>query len=143
MIRRPPRSTRTDTLFPYPTLFRSLFAITVPLPQGRADIRAGADRITPDARAGDFAQAMMDLGATICTARNPLCARCPLSDDCAGRSDPAAFPVKPAKKARPERQGYVWWMQNGPDVWLVRRPGKGLLGGMRALPTSDWTGEPG
>ncbi|HEY9578848.1 MAG TPA: A/G-specific adenine glycosylase [Rhizorhapis sp.] len=120
-----------------------LFAITVPLPQGRADIRAGADRITPDARAGDFAQAMMDLGATICTARNPLCALCPLSDDCAGRSDPAAFPVKPAKKARPERQGYVWWMQNGPDVWLVRRPGKGLLGGMRALPTSDWTGEPG
>src|SRR3546814_4538056 len=91
MIRRPPRSTRTATLFPYPTLFRSLFAITVPLPQGRADIRAGADRITPDARAGDFAQAMMDLGATICTARNPLCALCPLSDDCAGRSDPAAF----------------------------------------------------
>src|SRR3546814_16866919 len=69
----------------------------LPLPQGRADIRAGADRITPDARAGDFAQAMMDLGATICTARNPLCALCPLSDDCAGRSDPAAFPVKPAR----------------------------------------------
>src|SRR3546814_5000543 len=84
---------------------------------------------------------MMDLGATICTARNPLCALCPLSDDCAGRSDPAAFPVKPAKKARPERQGYVWWMQNGPDVWLVRRPGKGLLGGMRALRSEEHTSE--
>src|SRR3546814_7464655 len=81
-----------------------------------SDVCSSDLRITPDARAGDFAQAMMDLGATICTARNPLCALCPLSDDCAGRSDPAAFPVKPAKKARPERQGYVWWMQNGPDV---------------------------
>src|SRR3546814_11198877 len=86
---------------------------------------------------------MMDLGATICTARNPLCALCPLSDDCAGRSDPAAFPVKPAKRARPARQGYVRRTQNGPDVWLVRRPGKGLLGGMRAWRPSDWAGEPG
>jgi A/G-specific adenine glycosylase len=119
-----------------------LFAIDTPLPQGRAEIRAAADRITPDARAGDFAQAMMDLGATICTVRNPLCGFCPLSDGCKGKGDPAAYPVKAAKKARPERQGFVWWLQKEEHVWLVRRPGKGLLGGMRALPTSEWGAEP-
>lgn len=115
-----------------------LFAIDTPLPQGRTAIRAAAGRITPEARAGDFAQAMMDLGATICTVRNPLCALCPLYGDCAGKGDPGAYPVKAAKKPRPEKRGYVWWLQHGDHVWLVRRPGKGLLGGMRALPTSDW-----
>ena len=120
-----------------------VFAIGTPLPQGRAEIRAAADRITPDVRAGDFAQAMMDLGATICTVRNPLCSLCPLTEDCRGKTDPAAYPVKPLKKARPAKRGYVWWLQDGDHVWLVRRPGKGLLGGMRALPTSDWvTAEP-
>lgn len=121
-----------------------LFAIDTPLPQGRAAIRAAADRITPTALAGDFAQAMMDLGATICTVRKPLCALCPLGEECRGRADPAAYPVKPAKKARPEKHGYVWWFQDADHVWLVRRPDKGLLGGMRALPTSEWAvAEPG
>lgn len=115
-----------------------LFAIATPLPQGRADIRAAADSITPALRSGDFAQAMMDLGATLCTVRNPLCTLCPLAGECRGKADPAAFPVKPAKKARPEKRGYVWWLEDGGHVWLVRRPNKGLLGGMRALPTSDW-----
>lgn len=76
-----------------------LFAIAEPLPGGKAAIRAGADRITPDRRAGDFAQAMMDLGATICTSRSPRCLLCPLSAHCAayraGTAD--AFPVKAAK----------------------------------------------
>lgn len=115
-----------------------LSAIDTPLPQGRTAIRAAADRITPQARAGDFAQAMMDLGATICTVRNPLCALCPLNGDCAGKADPAAYPVKAARKPRPDRKGYVWWLQDSDHVWLVRRPDKGLLGGMRALPTSNW-----
>ncbi|CAN5425827.1 A/G-specific adenine glycosylase [soil metagenome] len=121
-----------------------LFAIAVPLPAGRTDIRAAAETITPDLRAGDFAQAMMDLGATICTSRNPACGICPLREDCAGfrTADPAAFPVKPAKKARPERAGDVWWMEHDGHVWLERRPAKGLLGGMRGLPTSDWRDVP-
>ncbi|MCF8707355.1 A/G-specific adenine glycosylase [Rhizorhapis sp. SPR117] len=121
-----------------------LFAIGTPLPQARTEIRTATDRITPDMRAGDFAQAMMDLGATVCTVRNPLCALCPLNADCAAYAagDPTGFPVKPARKARPERHGYVWWMQNDGHVWLIRRPGKGLLGGMRALPTSAWDKEP-
>jgi A/G-specific adenine glycosylase len=121
-----------------------LFAIATPLPAARAEIRAATDRITPDARAGDFAQAMMDLGATICTPRKPACGICPLRDDCAAfaTADPAAFPVKPPKKARPHRTGHGWWMERDGHVWLVRRPDKGMLGGMRALPSSDWSDMP-
>lgn len=121
-----------------------LFAIATPLPAARPAIRAAADRITPDTRAGDFAQAMMDLGATICTPRNPACGICPLRDDCAAfaTADPAAFPVKPAKKAKPQRTGHAWWMERDGHVWLVRRPDKGLLGGMRALPSGEWADAP-
>ncbi|NML11840.1 A/G-specific adenine glycosylase [Sphingobium sp. AR-3-1] len=121
-----------------------LFAIATPLPAARPVIRAAADSITPDARAGDFAQAMMDLGATICTSRNPACGICPLRQDCAAvlTADPAAYPVKAAKKARPHRTGHGWWIERDGHVWLVRRPDKGLLGGMRALPSSDWGDAP-
>jgi A/G-specific adenine glycosylase len=117
-----------------------LFAIEAPLPGGRTAIRAATDRITPDDRAGDFAQAMMDLGATVCTTRNPRCLLCPLRDDCAGyRSGaPERFPVKPAKTAKPERRGRAFWIEREGAVWLVQRPGKGMLGGMRALPDDGW-----
>jgi len=122
-----------------------LFAITTPLPAARAAIREAADRITPDARAGDFAQAMMDLGATICTSRNPACGICPLRADCAAvlTADPAAFPVKAAKKAKPHRLGHAFWIERADGhVWLARRPDKGLLGGMRGLPGSAWNDAP-
>lgn len=122
-----------------------LFAIDIPLPAARTQIRGATDSITPDARAGDFAQAMMDLGATICTARNPACGICPLRNDCAAflTADPAAFPVKAPKKAKPHRHGHGWWIERADgSVWLVRRPDKGMLGGMRALPSSDWSDHP-
>lgn len=117
-----------------------LFAIRTPLPAGKAAIRAAADTITPTERAGDFAQAMMDLGATICPARRPRCLLCPLRDLCAGHASgaPEDFPVRPAKKARPQRYGTVFWLERDDLVWLVRRPDKGVLGGMRALPTGPW-----
>ena len=117
-----------------------LFAIEEPLPAARKVIRIAADAITPDMRAGDFAQAMMDLGATICTARDPRCLLCPLANACKARTegDPGRLPVKAPKKAKPLRRGQTYWMENGGDVWLVRRPGTGILGGMRALPDDGW-----
>ena len=117
-----------------------LFAIDTPLPGGRTAIREGADRITPDQRAGDFAQAMMDLGATICTTKNPRCMLCPISADCAAyrTGEPELFPVKQAKAAKPQRQGRAFWIAANDKVWLVRREGKGMLGGMRALPDDGW-----
>ncbi len=118
-----------------------LFAIRTPLPAARPAIRAAADTITPDDRAGDFAQAMMDLGSSICTVRAPRCLLCPLRDDCEAFADgnPAALPVKPRKAAKPQRFGTIFWLERDGRVLLVRRPDKGLLGGMRALPTGPWT----
>ncbi|PXA84088.1 A/G-specific adenine glycosylase [Nostoc sp. 3335mG] len=117
-----------------------LFAISEPLPSSRPRIRAFADTITPDARAGDFAQAMMDLGATVCTPRNPRCDACPLASACTAHAqgNPEAYPVKPAKKAKPRRKGIAYWLESEGAVLLVRRPDKGMLGGMRALPGGEW-----
>ena len=121
-----------------------LFAIAQPLPAARPAIRAAADAITPDARAGDFAQATMDLGSGICTPRAPKCLLCPLQRDCAGFASgtPEAFPGAKARKEKPQRFGTVFWLERDGRVWLVRRPDKGLLGGMRALPTGPWAEAP-
>ncbi|TCM17326.1 A/G-specific DNA-adenine glycosylase [Novosphingobium sp. PhB165] len=118
-----------------------LFALEEPLPGSRPTIRALADTITPDARAGDFAQAMMDLGATVCTSRAPRCLLCPLAEPCKARAqgEPERLPVKAAKKAKPTRKGRAFWIERDDHVWLVRRPGKGMLGGMRALPDDGWS----
>ena len=121
-----------------------LFGVADPLPGAKSRIRELTDSITPDARAGDFAQAMMDLGATICTPRSPKCLLCPLAEPCAARraGTPEAFPVKAKKRARPVRYGTFFWLESDDAVLLVRRPEKGLLGGMRALPTGPWADSP-
>ena len=121
-----------------------LFAIEQPLPGARRAIVERAGEITPQARAGDFAQAMMDLGSSICTTKAPKCLLCPLAGQCRARSaDPERLPVKPAKKAKPERKGKAFWIEREArgvrEVWLVTRPGEGMLGGMRALPDDGWT----
>jgi len=123
-----------------------LFAIADPLPGARLAIRCAAASITPDLRPGDFAQAMMDLGATICTPRRPACVLCPLRGDCAAfrSGDPERLPVKARKAARPTRKGSAFWLEADGHVLLVRRPDRGMLGGMRALPSGPWTdAEPG
>lgn len=120
-----------------------LFAIREPLPKARKAIRAAADTITPDKRAGDFAQAMMDLGSQICTSKSPRCLLCPLAEVCEGRRQgaPESLPVKPPKKQVPERCGTTFWItrSDGAEVWLVTRPETGMLGGMRALPDDGWS----
>jgi A/G-specific adenine glycosylase len=101
--------------------------------------------MTPADRPGDFVQAMMDLGATICRPKAPNCPACPLRIHCAGLSTgtPDAFPAAKAKQVRPLRHGTAWWSERDGKVWLVRRPPTGLLGGMTALPGSDWSTKPG
>ncbi len=118
-----------------------LSAIEDPLPGAKARIRETAAALTPAGRPGDFAQAMMDLGATICTPRSPSCSRCPVSGFCAGYSRGIAetLPVKPPKKERPNRYGVAFLAVRGDGaVLLRRRPPKGLLGGMLEVPSSDW-----
>lgn len=121
-----------------------LFALAEPLPGAKPALHALTDRITPHERPGDFAQAMMDLGATVCTPRSPDCPRCPLQRYCAAfaAGNAAAYPVKAAKPAKPQRYGTIFWIEREGCVLLVRRPPKGLLGGMRALPTGPWEGAP-
>jgi A/G-specific adenine glycosylase len=110
---------------------------------GRSEIRGLVEAMTPAGRAGDFAQAMMDLGATICRPRAPDCPACPLRDDCAARASgtPEAFPEPKVKQARPTRHGIARWIERDGALWLVRRPPKGMLGGMAALPGPEWTDE--
>jgi A/G-specific adenine glycosylase len=119
-----------------------LLALPQPKKSAYAQIRAAVETIAPKKRSGDFAQAMMDLGAMICTPRSPSCTRCPWRLGCAafaqGRAE--AFPVKAPKSARPQRLGAVFVLRDRRAQVLVRRrPPKGLLGGMDDFPSSDWT----
>lgn len=122
-----------------------LYDIEEPLPRARKMIRKRAEEITPQYLAGDFAQAMMDLGSSICTSKSPRCLLCPLQEGCVSRKagDPERLPVKPRKKVKPERRGTAFWIERigerGAEVWLVTRPGTGMLGGMRCLPDDGWT----
>ncbi|MEO6225622.1 MAG: NUDIX domain-containing protein [Sphingomicrobium sp.] len=107
--------------------------------------RAELERLTLDLMPlrspGDFIQAMMDLGATICRPKAPRCIACPLQSCCAGFAigTPEHFPAAKQKRERPHRFGTAYWIERQGSVWLVRRPAKGLLGGMAALPGNDWT----
>jgi A/G-specific adenine glycosylase len=117
-----------------------LFAIDQPLPSARPAIRAALAPHVPPGQAGDFAQAIMDLARRVCTPRSPRCLVCPIAAACTGKDRADAFPVKAAKKPRPTRHGTAWWIESQGQVLTVLRPAKGLLGGMRALPTCSWTG---
>lgn len=116
-----------------------LFALETPLPAARGEIYRLTEALTPAAGAGDFAQAMMDLGATICTPRSPRCGICPVAAHCAGRASgvPVRYPLKAARAAKPRREGTAYWLEHEGHVLLVRRPERGLLGGMLALPTEE------
>ncbi|MFN3619329.1 A/G-specific adenine glycosylase [Sphingorhabdus sp.] len=118
-----------------------LFAISTPLPQSKPLIREATESITPDNRAGDFAQAMMDLGAGICSVRAPSCLVCPVAFACDALrvGNPEVYPAKMPKAPKPQRAGRIYWIERDDHVWLVRRHDNGLLAGMRALPDDRWT----
>ncbi len=122
-----------------------LFAVGTPLPAAKPELKRLAGTLVADDRAGDWAQALMDLGATVCRPGRPLCERCPLTPWCAGFQSgaPERWPLKTKKAGRPRRRGVAWVLRDEAGrVALVQRPGKGLLGGMLGLPTSDWSAEP-
>jgi A/G-specific adenine glycosylase len=122
-----------------------IFAEATPLPAAKPHLRALAASLVPAERAGDFAQAVMDLGAMICTPRRPRCVLCPWRDACAAAASgiAEALPVQAAKAARPLRYGAAFWLFR-PDgaVLLRRRPEHGLLGGMIELPSTEWRAAP-
>jgi A/G-specific adenine glycosylase len=123
-----------------------LHAIEQPLPDSKPLIRRLTQEIVPERRAGDFAQALMDLGATICTPRLPNCLICPWAEQCAGRTAgiAAGLPRKKPKRDVPVRRGTAFWVERGDGaVLLRRRPEKGLLGGMMEIPSSVWSEAPG
>lgn len=122
-----------------------LFAIADEMPANKAVVGVRAAQMSPQGRSGDFAEALMDLGATVCRPKNPNCTACPWGADCRAYGDgaAAAYPKKAAKKDKPTRQGWAFWVQR-PDgqVLLERRPDKGLLGGMTGFPTTHWAIQP-
>ena len=121
-----------------------LHAVETPLPAAKPALKALAARLVDADRPGDWAQALMDLGASLCRPKAPLCERCPLADACAARAGglPETYPRRAAKADRPRRYGAAFLLTRGDRIGLVRRPPKGLLGGMLALPTSDWRAKP-
>jgi A/G-specific adenine glycosylase len=118
-----------------------LAGFSAPIAGNRAAIETFARTLTPNARAGDFAQALMDIGATLCRPKNPACLTCPLRPDCraAASGDPEAYPGRPPKKARPEKVGAAFFAARGDGAFLARRrPPRGLLGATMELPGGAW-----
>lgn len=121
-----------------------LFAVRTPLPEAKPELRRLARTLVPQKRPGDFAQAVMDLGATVCTPQAPRCLLCPLAEDCAARAagQPDGLPARRPKAERPLRHGVVFHaVRDDGAVLLRRRPVKGLLGGMMELPGTPWRSE--
>jgi A/G-specific adenine glycosylase len=118
-----------------------LHDIRTPLPRAKPELTEAAARLTPAVRPGDYAQAVMDLGATICTPRAPACGLCPWCEPCAARAAGVAetLPARLPKVPKPVRIGHAYVARRGDGAWLLeRRPDAGLLGGMLGWPGSDW-----
>ncbi|MEG6508768.1 A/G-specific adenine glycosylase [Methyloligella sp. 2.7D] len=121
-----------------------LFALETPLPKAKPEIKFLAESLTPDSRAGDFAQAMMDLGSGICTPKRPACGLCPLRGCCVGYAAgiAAELPYKAVKAERPTRRGTAFLLVREDGAVLLRtRPMRGLLGGMLEVPSTPWEEE--
>ena len=118
-----------------------LYALQTPLPALKAEVKEKNTALVSAHRPGDFAQAMMDLGATLCTPKRPNCLICPWQEICVARQTgiQETLPKRAPKKPKPQRVGTVYWLENNKgEVLLHRRPDKGLLGGMLCFPSTGW-----
>jgi A/G-specific adenine glycosylase len=121
-----------------------IFAVADPLPAAKPQLRRLARELNPRRRAGDFAQAMMDLGATICTPKKPACVLCPWNESCAAfaRGDAETFPRRSPKREGALRRGAAFVaLRAGGHVLVRTRPAHGLLGGMTEVPTTEWAAD--
>ena len=122
-----------------------MFNVTTPLPEAKPELKELAAKMTPAHRAGDYAQAVMDLGSDICGSKILKCSgRCPWEENCLAYSLDTAnqLPHRKSKAAKPTRRGYAFWAEYNGHLWLCRRPERGLLGGMMEVPSSDWLETP-
>lgn len=119
-----------------------LFCIKAPIQSAKKEIYEYAKRLTPKTRAGDYAQALMDLGSGICKPKSPKCLECPVSRDCLAKEkgETGKYPLQPIKETKPKRTGTVFWIERASDkaVFFIKRPTKGLLGGLYFLPSTNW-----
>lgn len=119
-----------------------LHAVETPLPRAKSELKKIAAEYAPQNRPGDYAQGLMDIGATICRPKSPSCDICPLAGFCAAHAGgtPESYPRREAKRRRPVRRGRAYWLETEcGKVLLRRRPDKGLLGGMSEFPGSEWS----
>ncbi len=117
------------------------YAINTPLPDAKKELKLLAGALTPHKRPGDYAQAMMDLGATICTPRNANCPQCPFSKNCMALAQGVVdvLPKRVPKKQKPTRRGTAFWLlRKDGAVWIRKRPEKGLLASMMEIPSTHW-----
>jgi A/G-specific adenine glycosylase len=121
-----------------------LYAVETAVPAAKPQLKRLAAGLVAEDRPGDWAQALMDLGAVICRPKAPSCEQCPLRQDCAAyaSAEPQAYPRRAKRVERPHRHGAVFLLQSGDRVGLIRRPPTGLLGGMLALPSTEWRAQP-
>jgi len=119
-----------------------IFCVETPMPKAKPEIRGLAAGLADPKHPGDYAQALMDLGALVCKPKNPKCGECPWQKACAAHKagTMSAYPRRKAKPERPVRYGAVFFIESDGHIWLRQRPDKGLLGGMIELPGTDWTG---
>ena len=118
-----------------------VYAIAEVMPANKGVVGRYAQKMLPKGQSGEFAEALMDLGATVCKPKNPKCDACPWESDCQARAagDVSAYPKKAPKKEKPVRKGWAFWLEREDGhVLLERRPDKGLLGGMMGFPTTEW-----
>lgn len=124
-------------------IYARLFAMDIPKTTLKKNLEKQVHMLLPSHRPGDYLQALMDIGSSICTTQSPACELCPVNSFCLGKNTPEIYPNKSVKTKKPMRYGDVYWIENpAGEIVLEKRPSKGLLAGLYGFPTSAWSEDP-